>query len=132
MAEEAEGEPSSREQLEGRLLALCEGLIRLGCLHERTVFAPVEGRHHAGLGRADIPVDSRPSDAIALALRVGAPIFVDEEVVHKARTLEGAKETEIGTGKGDDPAKIKEWLESLKPGDFDRIERGKDPNRPDE
>jgi len=87
---------------------------------------------HLRLGSADITVDSRPSDAIALALRVGAPIFVDEEVVHKARTVEVAKETEIGTGKGDDPAKIKEWLESLKPGDFDRIERGKDPNRPDE
>ena len=87
---------------------------------------------HLRLGRADIPVDSRPSDAIALALRVGAPIFVEEEVVDKARTVEVAKETEIGTGKGDDPAKIKEWLESLKPGDFDRIERGKDPNRPDE
>jgi len=43
-----------------------------------------------------------------------------------------ATETEVGTGKGDDPAKIKEWLESLKPGDFDPIERGKDPNRPDE
>ena len=58
-------------------------------------------------------------------------VVVEEEVVHKARTVEVAKETEIGTGKGDDPAKIKEWLESLKPGDFDRIERGKDP-RPDE
>ena len=82
---------------------------------------------HLRLGRADITVDSRPSDAIALALRVGAPIFVEEEVVHKARTVEA----EIGTGTDDDPAKIKEWLESLKPGDFDRIERGKDP-RPDE
>ena len=87
---------------------------------------------HLRLGSADITVDSRPSDAIALALRVGAPIFVEEEVVDKARTVEVAKETEIGTGKGDDPAKIKKWLESLKPGDFDRIERGKDPNRPDE
>src|SRR6266581_8116043 len=87
---------------------------------------------HLRLGRADITVDSRPSDAIALALRVGAPIFVEEEVVHKARTVEVAKETEIGTGKGADPAKIKEWLESLKPGDFDRIERGKDPKSPDE
>ncbi len=86
---------------------------------------------HLRLGRADITVDSRPSDAIALALRVGAPIFVEEEVVYRARTVEMAKETEIGTGKGDDHAKIKEWLESLKPGDFDRIERGKDP-RPDE
>ena len=84
------------------------------------------------LGNADITVDSRPSDAIALALRVGAPIFVEEDVVHKARTVEVAKETEIGTGKGDDQAKIKEWLESLKPGDFGRLERDKDPKRPDE
>ena len=84
------------------------------------------------LGNADLTVDSRPSDAIALALRVGAPIFVEEDVVHKARTVEVAKETEIGTGKGDDQAKIKEWLESLKPGDFDRIEPGKDPKSADE
>jgi hypothetical protein len=97
-------------------------------LRDNTFFAVI----HLRLGTADITVDSRPSDAIALALRVGAPIFVEEEVVHKARTVEVAKETEIGTGKGDDQAKIKEWLESLKPGDFDRIEPGKDPKSADE
>jgi uncharacterized protein len=97
-------------------------------LRENTFYAVLYLR----LGNADITVDSRPSDAIALALRVGAPIFVEEDVVDKARTVEVAKETEIGTGKGDDQAKIKEWLESLKPGDFDRIERGKDPKSPDE
>jgi hypothetical protein len=97
-------------------------------LRDNTFYAVI----HLRLGSADITVDSRPSDAIALALRVGAPIFVEEEVVHKARSVEVAKETEIGTGKGDDQAKIKEWLESLKPGDFDRIERGKDPKSPDE
>jgi bifunctional DNase/RNase len=97
-------------------------------LRENTFYAVLYLR----LGNADITVDSRPSDAIALALRVGAPIFVEEEVVQKARTVEVAKETEIGTGKGDDQAKIKEWLEALKPGDFDRIERGKDPKSPDE
>jgi len=97
-------------------------------LRDNTFYAVI----HLKLGSADITVDSRPSDAIALALRVGAPILVDEEVVHKARTVEVAKETEIGTGKGDDQAKIKEWLESLKPGDFDRIEPGKDPKSADE
>ncbi len=97
-------------------------------LRENTFYAVLYLR----LGNADITVDSRPSDAIARALRGGAPIFVEEEVVQKARTVEVAKETEIGTGKGDDQAKIKEWLESLKPGDFDRIERGKDPKNPDE
>src|SRR3984893_15331263 len=97
-------------------------------LRDNTFYAVI----HLRLGSADITVDSRPSDAIALALRGGGPIFVDEEGVHKPRTVEEAKETEIGTGKGDAPAKITEWLESLQPGDFDRIERGKDPNRPDE
>ncbi len=111
------------EALEARVQKIVVNDVR-----DNTFYAVI----HLRLGSADITVDSRPSDAIALALRVGAPIFVDEEVVHKARTLEVAKETEIGTGKGDDPAKIKKWLESLKPGDFDRIERGKDPNRPDE
>ena len=97
-------------------------------LRDNTFYAVI----HLRLGSADITVDSRPSDAIALALRVGAPIFVEEDVVQKARNVEVAKETEIGTGKGDDQAKIQEWLEALKPGDFDRIERGKDPKSPDE
>src|SRR6202022_3608421 len=73
-------------------------------LRDNTFYAVI----HLPLGRADITGDSRPPDAIARAVRVGAPIFVDEEIGHKARTVEVAKETEIGTGKGDDPAKIKE------------------------
>ncbi len=84
-------------------------------VRDKTFYAVI----HLRLRHADITVDSRPSDAIALALRVGAPIFVKEEVVDKARTVEVATETEAGTGKSDDPAKIKDWLESLKPGDFD-------------
>lgn len=37
----------------------------------------VAGRH--------VEVDSRPSDAIALAVRVGVPIFVDEAVLQRGR-----------------------------------------------
>ena len=92
-------------------------------LRDNTFYAVI----HLQMRGSELTVDSRPSDAIALALRVGAPIFVEEDVVQKARSVEVAKETSIGSGKGDDQAKIKEWLESLKPGDFDRIERGKDP-----
>src|SRR5262249_3229174 len=96
-------------------------------LKENTFYAVI----HLRLGSQDLTVDSRPSDAIALALRVDAPIFVDEEVLTKAESVEVkvAKEPE-SPGKPDDPARIKEWLESLKPGDFDKIERGKDPDRP--
>lgn len=49
----------------------------------------------------EIAVDSRPSDAIALATRVDAPIFVAEDVIKK-RTEES----------------LDRWLENLKPEDF--------------
>ncbi len=49
-------------------------------LQDETFFArivlDVDGRH--------VEVDSRPSDAIALAVRVGVPIFVDESVLDKS------------------------------------------------
>src|SRR5215467_9933678 len=98
-------------------------------LRENTFYAVI----HLRLGANDLTVDSRPSDAIALALRVDAPIYVHEEVLNKAESVEVkvAKEPE-STGKPDDPARIKEWLESIKPGDFDKPERSKDPDRPDE
>ena len=73
-------------------------------LRDNTFYAVI----HLQMRGSELQVDSRPSDAIALALRVGAPIFVEEDVVHKARSVEVAKETSIGSGKGDDQAKIKE------------------------
>jgi uncharacterized protein len=58
-----------------------------------------------------INIDSRPSDAIALALRVNAPIFVAENVVAQAKSVEISEEKE-------ETDKWKEWLENLKPEDF--------------
>jgi len=58
-----------------------------------------------------ITVDSRPSDAIALALRLNAHIFVEEHVVGKAQNLKGDRPLE-------DSEKLKKWLEELKPEDF--------------
>jgi hypothetical protein len=95
-------------------------------LKENTFFATI----HLQVGDSEVTVDSRPSDAIALALRVAAPIFVEEEVVRKAKSVEVVKETEVG-GKVEDQEKIREWLDSIKPADFGKIER-KDPGKPDE
>jgi bifunctional DNase/RNase len=95
-------------------------------LKENTFFASI----HLQVGDSEITVDSRPSDAIALALRVAAPIFVEEEVVRKAKSVEVTKETEVG-GRPEDPQKIKDWLDSIKPADFGKIEK-KDPGKPDE
>lgn len=55
-------------------------------------------------GKKETLIDSRPSDAIAVALRVNAPIFVDERVV-------GQKSTD----------ELEEWLKNLKPEDFGNI-----------
>jgi bifunctional DNase/RNase len=98
-------------------------------LRNNTFYAVI----HLRLGATDLAVDSRPSDAIALALRVEAPIFVEEAVLTKAESVEVKVTKEPETpGKADDPARIKEWLESIKPGDFDKIDRGTDPERPDD
>jgi uncharacterized protein len=53
-----------------------------------------------------IVLDSRPSDAIALAMRTDAPIFVDEEVLKTSRISTGA----TGRITGDD---LRRWLEGL-------------------
>ena len=76
-------------------------------LRDNTFFALI----HLRVRGAEVTVDSRPSDAIALALRVGAPLFVAEEVVQKAKTVDVTKESE-------DQERLKEWLENLKPEDF--------------
>jgi bifunctional DNase/RNase len=93
-------------------------------LRDNTFFAMI----HLQLASAEITVDSRPSDAIALALRVGAPIFVEEDVVRRAQKVEVARETPPAEEppKVEDEAKIKEWLDSIKPGDF--MGEGTDPS----
>jgi uncharacterized protein len=61
-------------------------------LRDNTFFAVIEMR--AGDGTA-LMLDSRPSDAIALALRADCPIFVDMEVIRASRnTVTDGEETE--------------------------------------
>lgn len=55
-------------------------------------------------GKKEIPVDSRPSDAVAVALRVNAPIFVEDGILEKRSTDE-----------------LEEWLKNLKPEDFGNV-----------
>jgi bifunctional DNase/RNase len=65
----------------------------------------------------EVSIDSRPSDAIALALRVDAPIYVAKKVLDETRTIDLSKpELE------DDTEKWKEWLEDLRPEDFGKYE----------
>ncbi|MBI5233925.1 MAG: bifunctional nuclease family protein [Deltaproteobacteria bacterium] len=59
-------------------------------------------------------IDARPSDAIAIALRMSSPIFVDMKVIERAKKIE------LKPG-ADKQAGEKDWLEILKelsPEDF--------------
>jgi uncharacterized protein len=62
-----------------------------------------------------IVMDSRPSDAIAIALRTNAPIYVEKKVMEKSRRIDLSK-----TGDQDSSKKQKwaEILENLSPDDF--------------
>ncbi|MBI4238718.1 MAG: bifunctional nuclease family protein [Deltaproteobacteria bacterium] len=62
----------------------------------------------------EIELDARPSDAIALALRAKAPIFVEKTVVDKSRKIDLSKESDAELKK----QKWAEILESLSPEDF--------------
>lgn len=55
-------------------------------------------------GKKETMVDSRPSDAVAVALRVNAPIFVEETIMEQKSADE-----------------LEEWLKNLKPEDFGNI-----------
>jgi bifunctional DNase/RNase len=59
-------------------------------------------------------VDSRPSDAIALAVRYGVPIFVSDEVLKEAGIAAEAEEEEQGESpKVDQPAAMKKHTSKL-------------------
>ena len=61
-------------------------------------------------------IDARPSDAIAIALRAHAPIFVDESVIEKSRNVDfGIKLNDLDKLKDE---KLKEFLENLSSEDF--------------
>ena len=87
--------------------------IEICDLKENTYYAMI---HLTSQGKP-LSIDSRPSDAIAVALRTKAPIFVAEEVLKKSKQIEAIAQSEPA----DKSEKGKKWqdvLEKLKPEDF--------------
>jgi len=80
-------------------------------IRENTFYASLHLEGNSGA----CTVDSRPSDAIALALRFGAPVLVAEGVLEKAVSVD----TGNGEGNGEkDP--WTELLEKMDPGQFSK------------
>jgi bifunctional DNase/RNase len=66
---------------------------------------------------ATFPVDSRPSDAVALALRTRSPIFVVRKVLDEG----GIRESDIGADVSESTEKIRDLLKDIKPSDFEDV-----------
>jgi uncharacterized protein len=86
-------------------------------LRDNTFYARITLRRDG----ATFEVDSRPSDAIALAVRCDAPIFAADEVI-EASAIQMENEDEKG---GDQPVEVeeeiegfREFLENVRPEDF--------------
>jgi len=77
-------------------------------LRDSTYYAEV----HVLQGNNLLIIDSRPSDAINIALRFSAPIFVEESVLEKSKVPKPEEDEE--------KEKLREWLENIKPEDFEK------------
>ena len=102
-------------------------------LKDNTFYAQI----HVSNNGSSFVIDSRPSDAIALAIRVSSPIYVNEKVLDEAKSIDFDKPIKVDENQGfpsdvkdlespessrneieEDKDQIKDWLKNLKPGDF--------------
>ncbi len=91
-------------------------LSSLGATAERVVVTDLkDGTYYAliilSAGSRRYEIDARPSDAMALAVRTSAPIFIDERVLKKCPLI-------MKPISEDEVEKFKQNLQSLKPEDF--------------
>ncbi len=98
--------PMTHDLLKNVLLQLKAevGKVVVTELRENTFYAAI----HLQLEGEPVIIDSRPSDAIALALRTDSPIFVTDQVIQNSRNITLDKENL-------DPEDIRKWLENVNP-----------------
>ena len=85
--------------------------VTISDLRDNTFYAVISLSGSSG----ELQLDARPSDAIALALRARAPIFVLRSV------LESASAADL-TRSASDEEELKKWLEDASPEDFGEYE----------
>lgn len=84
-------------------------------LRDKTFYAEL----HLFRDSKRIVISSRPSDAIALAVRTGTPIFASEDVIAEAGYAEADGDTAISAEQSEEVVEMfREFIESVKPEDF--------------
>ena len=79
-------------------------------LKDNTFFANI----HLNQDGKEYTVDARPSDAMALALRTSAPIYVSREVLDKSESGED--------GESGQTERLRRWLETVDPEELGKYE----------
>jgi len=86
--------------------------IEINDVEKETYFATLCLTNKEG---KELEIDSRPSDAIAVAIRVDAPIFVSATVLSSGSvSTDSAKDEE-------ESKEFKDFIQSVKPSDFERL-----------
>jgi bifunctional DNase/RNase len=120
MATELEGIKMSRPMTHDLLRNLLSELgatvecVQITDLKDNTYFAAIHLRVNGDLRI----IDSRPSDAISLALRTKSPIYVDKRVIESSSILQQGEESTETNFSGVSRDKWTEILEKMTPDDF--------------
>jgi bifunctional DNase/RNase len=85
--------------------------IEITDLKDNTFFAVIR----LDAAGESLEIDSRPSDAMALALRAGAPIFVRKAVLEKSSSAEDE-------GDSQETERLRRWLETVDPSELGKYE----------
>lgn len=104
--------PMTHDLLKDLLDKIDSKIVRvvINDVKEGTFYANVEIE---GKDNKKMTLDARPSDAIALAVRTGAGIFVTEGVMMQSKLVNAEKDAE-------ETQKFKDFIENMKPEDFNQ------------
>ena len=118
IAQQLEGSVSPRPMTHDLLGNVIESLhahvgrVVITDLKDNTFFALI----HMTRGTEGLAIDARPSDAMALALRVKVPIFVEESVLERSTSSQDEE------GGVDEAERLRRWLETVDPEELGRYE----------
>ena len=118
IALELEQVPTPRPMTHDLIKNILEGIhasvvrIVVNDLRDSTFYATI----FLSLQEQEFCIDARPSDAIAIALRAKAPIFVALDVIERVGTTDVNAQNTADEAEG-----LKEWLDNIKPEDFGKL-----------
>lgn len=86
--------------------------IEIKDVEKETYFASIILKNDEG---EEVEIDSRPSDAIAVAIRIDAPIFVSSKVLANGGvSTDSARDEE-------ESQEFKDFIQNVKPSDFEKL-----------